>query len=84
MQALLCREFGMKKPETEVDRMSFALIGLASVYLHGGRSIIEELAPHLLNGKNAKAEMVERLVGYAVALIEAECKRRAAATRSRK
>lgn len=84
MQALLCREFGMKKPDTEVDRVAFSLIGLASVYLHGGRSIIEEFAPHLLNGKNAKEEMVERLVGYAVALIEAEHKRRAVEARSRK
>lgn len=84
IQELLCREFGLKKPDTEVDRLTFSLIGLASVYLHGGRTVIEALAPHLLNNKNAKEEMVGRLVGYAVALIEAERVRRATVARSRK
>ncbi len=47
MQALLCREFGLKKPDVEVDRLTFCLAGLASVYFHGGRSVVEDLAPHL-------------------------------------
>ena len=84
LQALLCREFGLKKPDAEVDRLTFSLVGLASVYLHGGRAVIQGLAPHLLNGKHAREVMVSRQVEYASALIAFERKRRAAATRSKK
>lgn len=76
MQALLCREFGLKKPDAEVDRLNFGLIGLATVYFHN-RIAVESLVPHLINGRKAREAMVERLVGYAVALIESERKRRA-------
>ena len=76
MQTLLCREFGLKKPDAEVDRLTFCLVGMASVYFHGGGAAVEELAPRLIKGKAARTEMVDRLVGYAVALIESESKRR--------
>lgn len=84
IQAVLCREFGLKKPDAEVDRLTFSLVGLASIYFHGGRAVVEALAPHLIGGKHAREAMVERLVGYAVALIEAERARRASAARSKK
>jgi AcrR family transcriptional regulator len=84
MQVLLCREFEMKKPDAEVDRLAFSLVGLATIYLHGGRAVVEGLAPHLLNGKNARAVMVERQVEYAGALIAFERKRRAAISRNKK
>ncbi len=83
VQALLCREFGLKKPDTEVDRMTFAVIGLATVYFHN-RTAIENFAPKLLDGQKAREAMAERLVEYAVALIEAERKRRAAPVRAKK
>lgn len=83
IQAVLCREFGLKKADEEVDRLTFCLAGLASVYFHGGRAVVEELAPHLIHRKNAKEKMVERLVEYAIALIEAERTRRADAARSK-
>lgn len=77
MQALLCREFALKKPDIEVDRLTFCLAGLASVYFHGGRAAVEEFAPQLVKGKKAREMMVSRLVAYATALIEAERMRRA-------
>ena len=77
MQALLCREFGLKKPDIEVDRLAFCLAGLATIYFHGGRSAVEEFAPHLVKGKKARELMVSKLVVYASALIEAEQKQRA-------
>jgi len=77
MQAVLCRELGLKKPDAELDRLSFSLAGLASVYYHGGRAIVEEFAPHLVKGKHAREAMIERLVGYALAVIESERSRRA-------
>jgi len=79
LQALLCREIGLKRPDAEVERLAFCLAGLASVYFHGGRAIAEELAPHLVKGKHAREAMVERLVEYAVALIKYERARRAEA-----
>lgn len=78
LQALLCREFGLKKPDTEVDRLTFCLAGLATVYFHGGRGAVEEFAPQLVKGKKAREVMVTRLVEYAMALIAAEQKLRAA------
>lgn len=77
MQAMLCREFGLKKPDAEVDRLTFCLAGLATVYFHGGRSAVEEFAPQLVKGKKARETMVSRLVEYAMALIAAEQKQRA-------
>lgn len=83
MQALLCREFGLKKPDAEVDRLTFAVIGLATVYFHN-RTAVEHFSPHLIDGQKAMEKMAERLMEYAVALIEAERVRRAAMTRSKK
>jgi len=77
LQALLCREFGLKKPDLEVDRLTFCLAGLATVYFHGGRGAVEEFAPQLVKGKKARETMVIRLVEYAMALIAAEQKQRA-------
>ena len=73
--ALLCREFGLKQPDAEVDRLSFGLVGLATVYFHN-RAAVNHFAPHLIKGKQAKETMAHRLVDYAVALIEAERARR--------
>jgi hypothetical protein len=84
MQTLLCREFGLKKADAEVDRLTFCLVGMASVYFHGGGAAVEELAPRLIRGKAARAEMVDRLVGYAVALIESDRQRRSVTSDNKK
>jgi len=83
IQALLCREFGVKKPDVEVDRLTFAVIGLATVYFHN-HTALDYFAPKLTKGQKARETMAERLVEYAVAMIEAERKRRATATRGKK
>lgn len=83
MQALLCREFSLKKPDAETERLAFALIGMASVYFHN-RTTIASLAPKLLSGNKANTAMAERLVDYAAALIEAERKRRGTTKRAGK
>ena len=83
VQALLCREFGLQKPDAEVDRLTFAVIGLATVYFHN-RTAIDNFAPHLVDGQKARESMTERLVGYAISLIEAERVRRATGARSKK
>jgi len=83
MQALLCRELGLKKPDVEVDRLTFSVFGLATVYFHV-RSAVDDFAPHLVTGKQYREVMVERLIGYATALIEFERKRRITTAGSKK
>jgi len=83
MQALLCRELGLKKIDVELDRLTFALIGLATVYFHN-RLAVDAFATHLVGGQKAQELMVERLSGYAMAMIEAERKRRATSARTKK
>ncbi len=83
MQALLCREFRQDKPDEEIDRLTFAVIGLATVYFHS-RSALEYFAPNLTKGKKARVATTERLVAYAMALIDSERKRRAAVPSAQK
>lgn len=75
LEAILCRELALKKPDSEVQRLSFSLVGLAIIYIHSGDTV-EHLAPSLLHGKKARELMVARLVEYAMALIGFERKRR--------
>ena len=77
MQSLLCRELELKKTDAEVDRLTFAVLGLATVYFNN-RTALDSFAAHLIDGKKSRETMSKRLVEYAVALIEAERKRRAA------
>lgn len=79
VQELLRRELGLEKPDLEVDRLTFGVIGLATVYLHN-RTAVEKFAPCLINEQ--PEAMVERLAGYATALIDAEHERRAKASGS--
>jgi TetR/AcrR family transcriptional regulator, regulator of cefoperazone and chloramphenicol sensitivity len=83
MQALLCREFGLKKTDTEVDRLTFGLIGIATVYFHN-RTAVERFAPRLIEGQKARETMAGKLVDYAIALIDAERKRRKAVAQATK
>ncbi len=83
MQSLLCREFNLKKPDAEVDRLTFAVLGLATVYFHS-RTALTFFAPHLIDGQKSREAMVVRLVEYAVAIIEGERTRRATAGRVKK
>jgi hypothetical protein len=72
----LCRELHLKKPDTEVHRLAFALVGMATIYAHGSRTVVEKLAPSLFTGKHARAVLLEKLVGYALVLVASERKRR--------
>lgn len=83
MQALLCRELLLKKADAEVDRLTFALLGLATIYFHN-RTAIDYFAAHLIDGQKSRETMVERLVEYADALIEIEIKHRTVKIRAKK
>jgi len=83
MQTLICRELGLKKTDSEVDRLTFAVLGLATFYFHN-RTALDSFSPHLIDGQKSREIMVESLVGYAIAIIDAEKKRRASAVSVKK
>ncbi|MDD2702100.1 MAG: CerR family C-terminal domain-containing protein [Sideroxydans sp.] len=74
--ALLCRELGLATPDDDVQQLAFSLVGMATVYLHGGRNAVEAYAPQLTKGLPARERLVERLVEQARTLIAGERKRR--------
>jgi AcrR family transcriptional regulator len=78
--ALLCRRFGLKRPDDEVHRLAVSIAGLG-VHLFVGRDVIEALAPQLSATPEAVDLWADRLLMYAEALIDAEDKRRKKAAR---
>ncbi|MDH4234309.1 MAG: CerR family C-terminal domain-containing protein, partial [Gallionella sp.] len=80
LRRVLCREMGLREPDIDIDRLAFAIIGLASIYFHG-RRMVEEISPELMHGAHIKSATVDRLTMYAIALIECERKRRLSARR---
>jgi AcrR family transcriptional regulator len=72
---LLCREFGLKHADDEVQRLAISIAGLG-VHLFVSRDVIEALAPQLSATPQAVDLWAERLLGYAEALIESEARRR--------
>ena len=73
--AVLCRRFGAARADAELRRLAVCICGLG-VHLHVGHDVIEELAPGLLGGARAPDRWAERLVMYALAMIDAEARRR--------
>ena len=73
--ALLCKRFGLKEPDDEVQRLAISIAGLG-VHLFVSRDVIEALAPQLSATHDAVDLWGERLVMYAQALIDAEDRRR--------
>ncbi len=76
--AVLSRHFGVTEPDDELQRLAVCIAGLG-VHMHVGHDVINQLAPRLNHGADAHDRWSERLVMYAVAMIEAERQRRAAA-----
>ncbi|HEX6703928.1 MAG TPA: CerR family C-terminal domain-containing protein [Albitalea sp.] len=80
--ALLCRHFGLKRPDDEIHRLAVSIAGLG-VHLFVSRDVIEALAPQLSATPEAVDLWADRLLMYALALIDAEAKRRRKAGRPR-
>lgn len=64
-------------PEIDVDvqRLAFAIIGMAA-YFYVGQEVVYAISPSVLNSPAAIDALAERLAGYAVAMIESEAQRR--------
>lgn len=74
--AVLCRHFGLAHGDDDLLRLATSLAGLG-VHLHVARDVIDELAPGLTGNPAAFDVWRDRLVMYALAMIEAERRRRA-------
>ncbi len=75
MVALLARHLGLKQADLELHRLVISLAGLG-VHVHVGRDIADQLAPGLNSQPDSVDVWVERLSAYAMAMVQAEAKRR--------
>lgn len=71
--ATLCRELGVAKPDLEVDRLAFTLVGMATIFGHN-QHVIRMLAPQVLETTDWIEVTIERLCRQAAALIQSERK----------
>ena len=78
--AVLCRHFGVAQADDELQRLAVCICGLG-VHLHVGHDVIDQVAPQLNQGADALDRWSERLVIYALAMIDAERQRRGGAER---
>jgi AcrR family transcriptional regulator len=76
--AVLCRHFGVAQPDDELQRLAVCIAALG-VHLHVGHDVIEQLAPQLNQGADALDRWSDRLVAYALAMVDAERQRRGGA-----
>ncbi|HMV52151.1 MAG TPA: CerR family C-terminal domain-containing protein [Rhodocyclaceae bacterium] len=77
LAGLVARHCGLARPDAEVHQLAFAMIAMANDYC-SSREFIRMLAPAVLSRRNACAAIVDRLVGYCVALLSHEQARRKA------
>lgn len=75
--ALLCRHFGLATADDDLQRLAVCIAGLG-VHMHVGHDVINRVAPQLHDAPGALDLWSERLVMYALAMIDAEARRRGA------
>ena len=73
--AVLCRRLGLVQADDEVHRLAFSISGLG-VMLHVGHDVIATVCPQLIASHAALDRYCDRLVGYAIAMVDAEAMRR--------
>ncbi|MFN0316621.1 MAG: CerR family C-terminal domain-containing protein [Burkholderiales bacterium] len=74
---LLARHCALKKPDTDLHQLAFALVAMAHDYCMS-REFIKILAPDVLRRPNAAEKILDRLVGYSEALLAHEIAQRRA------
>ncbi|MCX7096493.1 MAG: CerR family C-terminal domain-containing protein [Methylococcales bacterium] len=73
--SLLKHHFGLAASDDDLQRLAFAVIGMA-VHFYVGQDVVAVIAPQLLDNADAIDTLADRLAGYAVAMIESEAQRR--------
>lgn len=74
---VLCRHFGLRRPDDDIHRLAVCMTGLG-VHMHVGRDVMDVIAPTLNTRGSALDTWSERLVMYGLAMAQAETARRAA------
>lgn len=77
MVSMLARHTGAAEPDDDLHQLAFALSAMVHDYCMS-RPFMDGLAPGLLHGEGATERVLERLVGYGLALVNQERARRAA------
>ena len=72
---VLCRHLGITKADDDVHRLALCIVAQA-VFLYMGRDVLLAVRPRLMGSPAALDVMGERLTEYALALVQAEQKRR--------
>ena len=78
---LLARHIGVADSDTDVHRLSFALVAMAHDYCMS-REFMHILAPDLLRGPDALSNALARIVDWGMALVEHERWRQSAGGRA--
>jgi TetR/AcrR family transcriptional regulator, regulator of cefoperazone and chloramphenicol sensitivity len=74
---LVARHVGIARPDEGIHQLAFALVAIANDYCMS-REFMMLLAPRVLEGPGAGEHILDRLVGYSVALLQHEVDRRGA------
>ena len=75
---VLCRHFSVASADDDVRRLAVCIAGLG-VHMHVGRDVTDVIAPTLNAQANSFDLWLERLVMYALAMVDSEARRRAGA-----
>ncbi|MDT7520015.1 CerR family C-terminal domain-containing protein [Rhodoferax sp. TBRC 17660] len=73
----LCRHVGLAEADDDIHRLAFTISGLG-VMLHVGNDLYTQIRPGLVNTPLALDAYLDRLVSYALVLVDAEALRRRA------
>jgi TetR/AcrR family transcriptional regulator, regulator of cefoperazone and chloramphenicol sensitivity len=76
MVRMLVHRFGLAAPDTEVQRLAFAIVGMAVQY-YVGQDVVQAIAPEVLADPAAIDMLAQSLTRFAHSMIEAEALRRA-------
>ncbi|PZQ66715.1 MAG: DUF1956 domain-containing protein [Variovorax paradoxus] len=76
---VLCRHLQLAGPDDDVQRLAFAISGLAT-QLFVMRDVVEQMQPQLLEGDARIDTWADRLSAYALALVADEARRRQTST----
>lgn len=72
---VLCRHLAITKEDDDVHRLAICIVAQA-VFLYMGREVLQTVRPRLVENPAALDVMGQRLVQYALALVQAEQQRR--------
>ena len=68
---MLVADLGLERPDVDLQRLSFCIIGVA-VHFFVGQNFIDQISPGVLASPRAIDTLAERLAVYSMGMIEAE------------